>query len=486
LPGWVTGGSKKLEKHLLMLSNKSSNYGSVNIEDKTDEDVVIKFSNLSKLYEIYERPEDRIKQILYPRFQRLIGMRPKKYFRDFWALNNVSFEVKKGETVGVIGRNGAGKSTLLQIICGTLSPTEGAIETHGRVAALLELGSGFNPDFTGRENVYMNAAILGLTKEEINTRFDEIIAFADIGDFVEQPVKSYSSGMLLRLAFAVIAHVDADILIIDEALAVGDVFFVQKCMRFLKEFMKVGTVLFVSHDTSAVLNFCQKAIWLDKGVVRGAGSPKEISEGYMAELYETAQGESIKLENAKTVEDEEGSPTPERDMRLDFINQTNLRNDIEVFSFNIDKPSFGKGEAKIIAVVLQDEYGQPLSWVVGGENVRLVIRCESYSTIIRPIIGFEVKDRLGQQVFVDNTFLTYVDRLMPIPKDKTFEAAFDFIMPVMPNGDYTISAAIADGLQDEHVQHHWIHDAIAFKVHTTSVCFGAVGIPMRNIEIGIL
>jgi len=223
-------------------------------------DIAIKVENLSKCYHIYDQPHDRLKQIVLPRLGGFVGLTPKQYYQEFWALRDVSFEVKKGETVGIIGRNGSGKSTLLQMICGTLNPTSGSIQTQGRIAALLELGSGFNPEFTGRENVYMNGAVLGLSREEIDARFDAIAAFADIGQFIEQPVKTYSSGMMVRLAFAVIAHVDADILVIDEALAVGDAFFTQKCMRFLRAFMKTGTVLFVSHDTGSVRNLCARAI----------------------------------------------------------------------------------------------------------------------------------------------------------------------------------------------------------------------------------
>ena len=193
-------------------------------------DIAIRVKGLSKCYGIYASPRERLKQFILPRLQRLVGQAPKQYFHEFWALKDVSFEIKKGETVGIIGRNGSGKSTLLQMICGTLHPTSGSIQTNGRIAALLELGSGFNPEFTGRENVYMNASVLGLSNEEINERFNDIVTFADIGDFIDQPVKTYSSGMMVRLAFAVIAHVDADILVIDEALAVGDAFFVQKCI----------------------------------------------------------------------------------------------------------------------------------------------------------------------------------------------------------------------------------------------------------------
>ena len=273
-------------------------------------EIAIKVEHLSKCYHMYSRPQDRLKQSLFPRLQRLAGKPPKRYYHEFWALNDVSFEVKKGETVGIIGRNGSGKSTLLQLICGTLSATSGSIQTSGRIAALLELGAGFNPEFTGRENVYMNAAILGLATEEIDARFADITAFADIGEYIEQPVKSYSSGMYVRLAFAVIAHVDADILVIDEALSVGDAFFTQKCMRFLRNFMQKGTVLFVSHDTAAVINLCQKAVWLDRGQSAFQGTPKEAAEKYLAATYEAQQGESnTKGSQREQIAGDAGEPT---------------------------------------------------------------------------------------------------------------------------------------------------------------------------------
>ena len=195
----------------------------------------IRVQDLSKCYEIYVRPQDRLKQSIHPRLQRLVGRNPKSYYREFWALKDVSFEVNKGEAVGIIGRNGAGKSTLLQLVCGTLNPTSGSVEVEGTVAALLELGSGFNPEFTGRENVYLNASMLGLSQAAIDNKFDEIAAFADIGDFLEQPTKTYSSGMLMRLAFAVNTCVDPEILIVDEALGVGDAPFQSKCFKRLRQ-----------------------------------------------------------------------------------------------------------------------------------------------------------------------------------------------------------------------------------------------------------
>jgi lipopolysaccharide transport system ATP-binding protein len=445
--------------------------------------VAIRVSDLSKCYQIYDKPRDRLKQFLLPRLQQVLKRNRKKYFQEFMALQDVSFEVLKGETVGIIGVNGSGKSTLLQAICGTLSPTKGSIDIDGRVAALLELGSGFNPEFTGRENVYLNAAVLGLKQEEIDARFDDIQAFADIGQFVEQPVKTYSSGMIVRLAFAVIAHVDADILIIDEALSVGDAFFVQKCMRFLRGFMKKGTVLFVSHDTGAVLNLCSQAVWLVGGKVKMIGSPKEVSEGYLASLHEITSNEQDRALEDKTAETDDSEEAVIRDMRLDYINKTNLRNDIELFKFDEDGPSFGNGAATITNVYLTNKAGDNLSWVVGGEEVVLTIVGIANDILYSPIMGFSVKDRLGQVLFGDNTFLVY--RLCPISvhKGQYFKADFKFYMPILPVGDYVVNAAIAEGSQEDHVQLHWVHDALTFRSHSSSVAQGLVGVPMKSISL---
>ena len=406
------------------------------------------------------------------------------YYKEFWALRDVSFEVKKGETVGIIGRNGSGKSTLLQIICGTLSPTGGSVETRGRIAALLELGSGFNPEFTGRENVYMNASVLGLRNEEIDARFDDITAFADIGDFIEQPVKTYSSGMMLRLAFAVIAHVDADILVIDEALAVGDAFFTQKCMRFLRNFMKTGTVLFVSHDTGSIKNLCNYAIWLEKGQVIQQGLPKDVCELYLEAFYEAHQGKSstTKLRAFKTTNDS----LPIKDQRLEFINASNLRNDLQIFKFDTDAASFGKGGAQIYDARLLDENEHPLAWIVGGEKVTLRIMAHAYQDLDSPIVGFFVKDRLGQALFGDNTFLSYREQIVHCQPENELQADFVFYMPLLPSGEYSITIAIANGTQELHEQHHWIHDAVLFKSESSSVASGLIGIPMLEVKLQTL
>ena len=444
-------------------------------------EIAIKVENLSKCYQIYDQPRDRLKQFVLPRLQRLVGLPPEQYYREFWALKDVSFEVKKGETVGIIGRNGSGKSTLLQMICGTLSATTGNITTHGRIAALLELGSGFNPEFTGRENVYMNASVLGLTNDEIDARFDEIAAFADIGDFIEQPVKTYSSGMMVRLAFAVIVHVDAEILVIDEALAVGDAFFTQKCMRFLRDFMKTRTVLFVSHDTGSVKNLCSHVLWLEKGQVLQAGTPKDVCELYLEAFYEAQQGKSstTKLRAFKKPND---SP-PLKDQRLDFINASNLRNDLQIFKFDPDAASFGKGGAQIVDVRLLDENEHPLAWFVGGEKVTLRVIVHVYQDLDSPIIGFYVKDRLGQALFGDNTFLSYREKPVHCPNGTELQSDFVFYMPLLPPGEYSITVAIANGTQEIHEQHHWIHDAVLFKSESSSVASGLIGIPMLEVKL---
>ncbi|MGB4192520.1 MAG: ABC transporter ATP-binding protein [Limnohabitans sp.] len=436
----------------------------------------IEVTGLGKCYQIYDKPSDRLKQML------VRGR--KQYFKEFWALKDVSFKIKKGETVGIIGRNGSGKSTLLQMICGTLNPTEGEVKVNGRVAALLELGAGFNPEFSGVENVYMAASLYGLSKEEVDQRFNAIATFADIGDHIHQPVKTYSSGMYVRLAFAVIAHVDADILVVDEALAVGDAFFTQKCMRYLRKFMEKGTVLFVSHDTGAVINLCNHAIWLHHGIAKLAGLPKEVSEQYLAAQYQAIQGD-ISTSINKTDTPLNSVSQDYHDMRRDFINKTSLRNDIEVFKFSSDAASFGKGGATVKLVELLDQNNKPLLWVVGGERTQLLVHCKANTDLTSPIVGFLVNDRLGQNLFGDNTFITYSQVPLSVAAEEVFVTRFEFRMPILPAGDYSITVAVAEGTQQEHIQNHWIHDALILKSHSSSVSTGLVGIPMFNIEMKV-
>lgn len=439
-------------------------------------DVVIEVNGVGKAYHMYEQPSHRL-------WQAMLGKR-KSFYKDFWALRGVDFSIQRGQTVGIVGRNGSGKSTLLQMIAGTLTPTEGKVHVRGRVAALLELGSGFNPEFTGRENVYLNAAILGLTRSQIDRRIKSILDFADIGEFIDQPVRSYSSGMSVRLAFAVIVHVDADILIIDEALAVGDAFFSQKCMRFLRDFQKRGTLLFVSHDAAAVTNLCERAVWLEHGQVKLAGSSQEVIEAYMAEQHAMgrrgADGEDIVVVNKGR-----RLVPVDVDVREKLLQEEGISSRIAVFEFDPDNTGseFGARGARIFDVSLVREDGERAMLLEGGEIVRLQIQVSLEQDLDNLIVGFYVKDRLGQRLFGDNSYLACKSAPMSGRAGDKLKGVFTFRMPVMPSGSYMIDAAVASGDQHDHTQQHWIHDALEFRALDETMRFGLLGIPMLDIEV---
>ena len=446
-------------------------------------DVIISVKSVSKRYEIYNNPLDRLKQFILPKIHERFGIGRELYFKDFWALKDVSFEVRRGETVGIIGRNGAGKSTLLQLICGTLTPTSGSIEIKGKVAALLELGIGFNKEFTGRENVYLKAAVFGLTKKEVEERFENIVEFSGIREFIDQPVKNYSSGMYVRLAFSVVAHVDAEILIIDEALSVGDAYFVQKCMRFLRDFMKRGTVLFVSHDSGAILNLCDSAILLERGEVKRSGSPKSIIESYLEELAFSSVQKIVNKKNEKAYEAVSEDNEIKKRSFDEFINSTNLRNDIQVFNFIGSSTDFGAGGATIESVRLNNNNDKAVTHLIGGERVSLVIEGVTHSAISNGIVGFALKDRLGQNLFGDNTFLRLMEEDTSFQAGQRFRAIFTFMMPLLPVGDYSFNVAFAEGTQINHIQHHWINDALILRSLSTSVSTGLIGINMEDVSL---
>lgn len=443
----------------------------------SSDEIILSVKNISKCFELYKKP-------VYRLFQTLCAGR-KKFYKEFWALKDVSFDVHRGECVGIIGRNGAGKSTLLQIITGIVQPSSGTIECKGRIAALLELGSGFNPEFTGRENVYINAAIYGLTKEETDARMSQILEFADIGDFIDQPIKIYSSGMMVRLAFAIITNVDVDILIVDEALSVGDAFFQQKCMRFMRQFMKKNTVIFVSHDTAAITGFCSRGVLLEHGAVKMIGEPKEVAAQYLKDLYSEQQDISGSGTEQKVEECEEGPGEFYRDMRADWYNTSGNRNDIEIFQFNSNN-TFGQGGAYIESVLLCDSSRNPLSWIVGGEMVKLIITAVAKKDIVSPILGFLFRDHLGQDLFGDNTYVTYRDEHMVFMSGQKLQAEFTFRMPYLAPGDYAVTVAIAEGSNEKHVQHQWIDEALMFRSHSKSPASGLIGIPMKSIELRVL
>lgn len=449
----------------------------------SSDDIAIRVVNLSKRYEIYDTPRDRLKQFVAPRLQRLTGQPPKQYFREFWALKDVSFEIKRGETIGIIGRNGSGKSTLLQIICGTLSPTGGSVETSGRIAALLELGSGFNPEFTGRENVYLNAAVLGLTKEEVDDRFDDIASFADIGQFIDQPVKIYSSGMYVRLAFSVIAHVDADILVVDEALSVGDAVFNQKCMRFIRSFQKHGTLLFVSHDMGSVQNLCKSATWLGHGQVRQTGTSKDVAEAYLQYTLQEVYGDEVTLRSTSALTEFAGKDDPltahTSTPAIDYGAQITVQNNA------LNATGWKTGSAEILSVSLKKLGLGPEGVFEGGEKVRMVIRAKAHSTLQSPILGFIVKDRLGQDLFGENTLLFTAMSPSPIKPGQEFTGEFDFKLPMLPNGKYVVMASVADGDLYANVQHHYLHDAFIINVSSSKIRWGLVGIPFERVVLEV-
>jgi len=392
-------------------------------------DIAIKVSNLSKCYQTYGRPHDRLKQSIYPRFQRLAGKPPKQYFKEFWALKDVSFEIKKGETVGIIGRNGSGKSTLLQMICGTLNPTSGSIQTNGRIAALLELGSGFNPEFTGRENVYMNATVLGLSREETDARFDDIVAFADIGDFIEQPVKTYSSGMFVRLAFSVMVHVDADILVVDEALAVGDAFFTQKCMIQIKKLMDSGvTLLFVSHDSNAVKALCSNAVLLDHGELTCIGDTNKVVEAYY--------GNFIKKQQASFVSSDVGITSYDQEE----IDNASLINS-ELFQNRAKFQRLRNGKADFMNVQLLNESGQEIQQVDFRQPV--VLRMAFRANFALPLLGlaYHIRDKNGFDLVYSDTG---IDRcpIINTQAGEQYVITWRFNM-TLNEGVYTIAAMLS-------------------------------------------
>jgi lipopolysaccharide transport system ATP-binding protein len=418
--------------------------------------IAIRIENLSKCYQIYGNPRDRLKQFVVPRLQRMAGQTPTQYFREFWALKDISFEIKKGETVGIIGRNGSGKSTLLQLICGTLSPTGGSVATNGRIAALLELGSGFNPEFTGRENVYMNAAILGLSKEEVDERFDDIAAFADIGEFIEQPVKTYSSGMMVRLAFAVAVHVDADILIVDEALAVGDAFFQVKCMSRIKHIVESGTtILFVSHDINSVKAMCKRTLWLDQGSECAYGETADVARAYAQDWIKRVNAQHLTTTEDR-VENLVSTLTEPKAVSLNLA--TELR-----FSARS-----GTGQAQYLA--FQGFYGHepigilPLEF---GRSLRLVCLIEVMERCDRLVVSLHIKDRNNQHLVGVNSgaMAGLYDRAWQ--RGEKFQVEFQ--LPIrLQAGRYAITALIsslADVTQYSDVKFiDWLEDVSVFEV----------------------
>jgi lipopolysaccharide transport system ATP-binding protein len=394
-------------------------------------EIAVRVQNISKRYNIYDRPQKRLKQSIVPRLQRMIRQRPTSYFREFWALKDVSFEVKKGETVGIIGRNGAGKSTLLQIICGTLSPTIGVAETNGRVAALLELGAGFNPEFTGRENVFLNGALLGLSHKAIDNRFEEIAAFADIGGFIDQPVKMYSSGMYIRLAFAVQACLEPEILLVDEALAVGDERFQRKCYSYIDWLREKGAaILLVTHGTATIEKFCQRAVLIESGVIHGIGPSNQIVDQYHALLYSDEQAYKRFLKEAVRKGEAEESEANKVDINGRV--SSDLRG----------QPGSGKLRAVITNWESLDGNGVECDLFRSGDKVTIRGEMHIHDHIDEIQAGVLIRTVEGVSAFGTST-LYYKENFMGASPGQKLVVEFTFPI-ALGEGVYFVSLAIAE------------------------------------------
>jgi lipopolysaccharide transport system ATP-binding protein len=441
------------------------------------DDLVIRVKDLGKLYHIYDNPTDRLKQALWR------GRR--QFFREFWALRDVSFEVKRGEALGIIGRNGSGKSTLLQMICGTLTPTEGTVETRGRIAALLELGSGFNPEFTGMENVFLNASLLGLTKEETEARLDDILAFADIGDFVSQPVKTYSSGMLVRLAFAVLAHTEPEVLIVDEALSVGDAVFSQRCFRFVRSIADHACLLFVSHDMNAIANLCNNGIWLDRGHLHLKADSEPLLQAYTRHCYETSLAESQSLGTATL----SNSPTSithdhsgyEQPSEGEARTALGVKSDI-VSSWD-HKKDYGNRRALITNVEIRGHDDKPTLNPVCGEKVTLIIQAICQEEIKNFMAGYVVRNRTGMIIWGENTI--HLGYYIVAP-GQSIRLSFEFIMPYLEPGGYSLSAAISEGDEFSPLVLHYKPDLMLIEPMLNGrIVHGAIAVVSTNIKASI-
>lgn len=439
--------------------------------------------DVSKCYQIYDNPIRRLKQFIVPNLQSRLGKVPRVYHEEFWALQDISFNLPKGETVGIVGRNGSGKSTLLQIIAGTLSPTQGIVNVQGRVAALLELGAGFNGDFTGRENVYLNGALLGLTKEEVDQKLDDILSFADIGHFINSPVKSYSSGMMVRLAFAVQAQIDPDILIVDEALAVGDAKFQAKCFARLRQLKNNGTsILFVSHATEQIITHCDKAILLNDGMVMDSGAPKNIINQYLDLLF----GKSSPTNAARKNEDEHVEFASEQEKKQSEMftdkDDVSLIQSLKADGFetrrNYNPNEYRWGDRKAELLDFSLTQGKEEYPVIVKEQGKLTFNflLKFHETIFKPIFGFAVKTLDGVTIYNTNSKILGTPIIEIGEPGENHRVKIE--IPVkLYQGDYFISIGIASyDASGEVVPHDRRYDSIHITVEPTPEFLGLVNL----------
>ncbi len=419
-------------------------------------DIAISVKSLSKKYRLYDSPGHRLKEALNP-----FG---KKYHRDFWALNDISFEVKKGETLGIVGQNGSGKSTLLQIICGILQPSAGGVEVKGKISSILALGAGFNPDYTGRDNAYINGAIMGLTRDEMDERFPGIEAFAEIGEFIDQPVKTYSSGMYVRLAFACAVSIEPDIFVVDEALAVGDEIFQHRCMRRINEIRESGaTVCFVSHSAAAIKALCSRAILLDYGRLMAEGTSETVMQKYHALCNERKQ---MKFDTLKGIGQRKGESSP----------GTAESDEPAVLGVpNVDH-RLGDKRAEIVGVRLYNSLGKETNVLRAGEEAVVKMTAAFTDAVERPIAGLTIRNTHGIDIFATNTFIEGVE-LPAAGKGDLYTFAFEFVVPNISPHHYSLSPAVADGTMETHVACDWIDNALVFHVRKTDYVIGIARVP---------
>ena len=419
---------------------------------------VIRVENLSKQYRIYDRPRDKLREMVH------MGGRLHK---EFWALKDISFQVERAQTLAVIGQNGSGKSTLLQILAGIMRQTRGECHVDGKVSALLELGSGFNPEFTGRENVFMNGAILGLDERRMRERFDAIAQFAEIGSFMEQPVKTYSSGMFMRLAFAVAVNVDPDILLVDEALAVGDLVFQHRCMHRMNRLRDSGkTIVLATHDLTAVTKFCDRALLLDEGKLLADGKPDLVVQKYHALVFERER------RYAQFDGDADGI------LQAEYAagGEMPVANTIP----NIDH-RFGNGDASVIGVDVLNQKGVPVRDVPGGQRIIVRVSVRFDRDVDCPILGYYIRDRLGVDIAACNT--SYAGRILPpARKGQIFTSDFHIQLPHLAPGSYSVSPAVARGTVVKHDMCDWIDNALVFSVGEEDVIYGMfkMDVEVRN------
>lgn len=430
------------------------------------EESAISVRGVSKSYQIYDSPGHRLRQFIVPRLRRLLGLEVRDYYRTFQALRDVSFDVGRGEVVGIVGRNGSGKSTLLQIICGTLSPSAGQVETRGRVSALLELGSGFNPEFTGRDNVYMNAALIGMSREEVEGRLDAILAFAGIGDFIDQPVKTYSSGMAVRLAFAVAINADPDILIVDEALAVGDELFQRKCFARIEQLRSAGvTILFVSHAGGTVIDLCDRAVLLDSGEMLADGPPKAVVGMYQKLLY-------APLEKAAEIRDGMlGGNAPGAGEADKAVGVYGAEADpAEVLEAETYDPAFVSADmidyeshgARISGPEVRTLEGRVVNGLVRGRVYRYRYRVDFERTFTGVRFGMLIKTVTGTHLGGSMSQASIQEGLI-VSAGTGAIVEFSFACHLNP-GVYFLNAGVFGCLDDGEILIHRLSDAVAFRV----------------------